>query len=256
MECEASWTPAVVQGRTALDPCSIKPSRDLPHGLALRLSLPSRRRPTAMTNTVLICILSVTAAFGAIGASVGLNALIKSNAEKARLRHAAGAAGGQIYINTDDVLHSGIVIAVACGMISTLAFTSVNMLMLKSMQALEERTRRLRALLVLGSTVWLFTAQAAFTIFVTTRHAKVTLFVGGLQLPDKVVAEKAKLLGSTSVYKDISYCACASPPRVTCPWIADPPCSAPGGDPPVVHRPLRPPVNCQPPRIRSVVVQS
>lgn len=54
-------------------------------------------------------------------------------------------------------------------------------------------------------TLWLFTVMIPFTQFFRTRSAKITAFVGPVQLPAASIAQAEQALGATTVYKHIHY---------------------------------------------------
>lgn len=155
-----------------------------------------------VSQLALAASLSLANAFGLIGGSVGLNALVKSNKQKTHLRKSV-PPGTRLIINTDDVLHSGIVIAVVCASIGVITFASLGLGHLRP--SLEASTRKARGYLLGFFTLWLLPTQIAFTIFFATRRAIVRAFIGGNELPQSVVRHQEQLLGTTSVYKEIYY---------------------------------------------------
>ena len=157
-----------------------------------------------MSTTLAFIFLPLTFAFGAIGASVGLNALIKSNRQKHHLKESVPKPT-QLTINTDDVLFSGIVSAVVCGMIAIIALTSLQMMLIPGWKRMGDRTRKIRAGLMAFFTVWLLATQIPFTIFFETRSAIVAAYVEGHQLSAAMVQGAEKALGATPVYNKVYF---------------------------------------------------
>jgi hypothetical protein len=147
----------------------------------------------------------LTAAFGIIGGSVGLNALIKSNREKGFLKSHVPKPT-ILHINTDDVLFSGIVVAVVCASIGAIATASLQVMILPSWRRRwADKTKNLRGGMMLFFTLWLLAAHIPFTLFFATRDAIVNAWIMGKPVPAAKVAEAAHHLGSTAVYKDVYY---------------------------------------------------
>jgi hypothetical protein len=156
-----------------------------------------------MSAALTFISLSLTSAFGIIGGSVGLNALIKSNQEKGYLKSHASPA--QLQINTNDILFSGIVVSVVCASISVIAFTSTQLMVIPGLRKLGDKTKKFRGGLMLFFTLWLLAALIPYTIFFATRDAIVKAWIMGQQLPQSVVDETAKKLGATASYKQTHY---------------------------------------------------
>ena len=163
--------------------------------------------PPTMSALIYLC-LSLTSIFGTLGACFGLNALIKSNREKGYLK-ANAPKGVSVNINTDDVLFSGIVVAVISGAVAVVALTSLQLMVLPGWRRWADKTKKLRGGLMLFFTVWLLAAHIPFTIFFATKKAGVRAWgpaaTGAKELPHAVVVAAAKKLGSTDIYKDVHY---------------------------------------------------
>jgi len=157
-----------------------------------------------MSRALTLAALVLSSVFGIIGGSVGLNALIKSNRQKAFLKHSVHPPT-KLYINTDDTLRSGIVIAVTCGLIGLISMTSLKLMLLPSFKALGDRTRKLRAYLLAFFTIWLLAALIPFTVFFATRSAIVSAYVGSQRVPQAAIEKAQKQLGATPVYKKIYF---------------------------------------------------
>jgi hypothetical protein len=159
----------------------------------------------------LVVALTLTSSFAVIAGSVGLNALVKSNMAKTKFKKAGAAEGIRITIDTNDTLDSGIVVAAVCAALSLVAFISSTMLFLgrtkRSVSSLEFNTRKIRAGTMALFLIWLIPTQIAYTYFFATRSAIVHAFLGSSELQPSVIAQQAKALGATAIYKDLPYCA-------------------------------------------------
>jgi hypothetical protein len=147
--------------------------------------------------------LSLTNALAVVAGSVGLNALIKSNQIQTKLHHAA-PPGTLLIINIHDTLRSGITSTSISAAISvaTFLFLSFNIF---APRLTEGRALRIQGAILAFFALWLFAAETAFTVFFATRQAKVSASLGGVAIPQNVIAGVEKSLGATRIYKDIWY---------------------------------------------------
>lgn len=204
---------------TSIISTNIKPSTSptqSTHSLLLPSHYPSNfnrgERPFAMSTVPLkfprLVSLFFLACFGVVGMCVGINALAKSNQQKDFLRKNA-PSGATVNIDTSDVVASGTVITVACGLLALTSFLIFVPLLLlpkgASTRALSTRTLPIQTSILGFLTIWLFATLIPFTDFVATRQAKVTAFLGSVQLPQSIIQAAQKQLGVTGVYKDIGY---------------------------------------------------
>ncbi|KAF5367289.1 hypothetical protein D9615_010452 [Tricholomella constricta] len=146
--------------------------------------------------------LSMAWAWGVIAGSVGLNALIKSNQEKSRLKKSVPAPA-VLTIDTDDVFQSGVVLTVVGALIAVLC--SIFILMLFFTRGYAARSLRTQSLILAFCATWLLATLIPFTFFFATRSAKVSASIGGVELPASIIKQTEKALGSTSVYREIGY---------------------------------------------------
>ena len=146
-------------------------------------------------------------AFGVIGMSVGINALAKYNDQKHDLQNAA-PAGATVHIDASDIVSVGYVLTVVCGLIALSALFFLPSTLRAS--PLASRMLGVQTAVFGFLTVWCFAALVPFTDFFATRQAKVTAFVGSLQLPDGLVQQMQNQLGATPVYRDVHYRECHS----------------------------------------------
>ncbi|KAH8103358.1 hypothetical protein BXZ70DRAFT_858789, partial [Cristinia sonorae] len=142
--------------------------------------------------------------FGVIGFAIGLNALIKSNNDKDRLRKSV-PQGATVDINDNDVYESGVVVTVMSGLIALVSFFAMPSAILSHPRLRSSTMLHAQSGFLGFFTIFLFAALIPFTTFVANRSAKVTAFLGGVKVPDAVVKGIEKQLGATSVYKDIHY---------------------------------------------------
>ncbi|KAG6872208.1 hypothetical protein C0995_011971 [Termitomyces sp. Mi166 len=144
----------------------------------------------------------MTWAWGVIAGSVGLNALIKSNQEKSRLRRLV-PAGTTVNIDDHDVFSSGAVVTTVGALIAVLC--AIFIFMQISTRHLAARSLRIQSFLLAFCSAWLFATLVPFTDFFAKRSAKVTAFLGGQQLPDALVKQAENAFGATSIYRHLSY---------------------------------------------------
>jgi hypothetical protein len=160
--------------------------------------------------------LALAVVFGIVAMSVGINALAKSNDQKDALRNATARLGVTLFINTDDVLKSGIVLTVGSGLLALVSFLSLVAILLSLPFAKRAGSLNIQTALLGFLTVWIFASQVPFTYFFANREAKVTAFAGKFQLPDSAVQATEKQLGATRIYKDIDYLRLSA----ILPWFA------------------------------------
>lgn len=162
---------------------------------------------TAPLRTARLAALFLTFAFGVIGFATGINALVKSNDQKDLVKNQA-PLGAVVTIDTGDVFKVGCVVTAVCAALAALSLLSLVLLLFtRSAKSLSTRTLPLQGGLFAFLTLWLFAALVAMTDFVANREAKVTAFIGTLQLQPAVIKTVEAQLGVTSVYREIDYCA-------------------------------------------------
>lgn len=147
--------------------------------------------------------LALLVVFGTIGMCVGINALVKFEDQKRQLAKAA-PSGATVDIDTHDVLNSGYVTTVVCGLLGLAAFIFLLPGFLSGTYA-SRSLLRVQSLVLGFLTVWLFPTLLAFTDFFANRSAKVTVAIGTFVLPDSLVQQIVSELGASTVYKDVGY---------------------------------------------------
>lgn len=156
-----------------------------------------------------LAALALSCAWGIIAMSTGINALAKSNDQKRTLKHDVPAAVS-VRIDTDDVIRSGIVLTVVCGLIALVSFLAL----LHALISHPKHDRRAvhppraGAFALAFLSVWLFATLVPFTDFVATRAAKVTASLGDTPLSPAEIQAYQNALGLTSVYHKLSYRGC------------------------------------------------
>ncbi|GBE84228.1 predicted protein [Sparassis crispa] len=156
--------------------------------------------------------LALATAFGIIGMSVGISAVVKSNRQKTKVRHSV-PAGTSVSIDTNDVLHSGIVNTVVCGLLAVVSFSA---LITTLVSASGRRASLIFAHVLLFLSIWLFATLVPFTDFVANRQAKVSATLDGISLPQSVIQAVQAQIGVTGIYHKLLYLRIAS----ALPWIA------------------------------------
>ncbi|KAI0826706.1 hypothetical protein BC628DRAFT_1319898 [Trametes gibbosa] len=164
-----------------------------------------------------LAALFLTFAFGVVGFAMGINALVKSHDQKNLVKDQA-PSGATVNIDTNDVFKVGCVVTAVCAALAALSFVLLlfTRSTTKAAAPLSARTLPLQAILFSFLSVWLFASLVAMTDIVANRQAKVSAFIGTLQLQDSIIKAVEAQLGVTSVYREIDYLRLA----VILPWIA------------------------------------
>ncbi|KAF9531458.1 hypothetical protein CPB83DRAFT_849051 [Crepidotus variabilis] len=160
--------------------------------------------------------LALAWAFSALAAALGLNALIKSNQDKSRLKRLAPPPVTRVDINTNDIFVAGTVATVAALLIAILTFIFVAGAALKPTRGLFNRTARLQGGILILASIFLFGSMVPYMVYFVNRSAVVTAFIGNTQLPDSLVQQTAKSAGQDGIYKHIHYLKLFA----IFPWIA------------------------------------
>ncbi|KAF8810892.1 hypothetical protein BYT27DRAFT_7090879 [Phlegmacium glaucopus] len=177
-----------------------------------RSSSPRTERSSAPWFTTRVVSLLLAWCWGIIGAAVGLNALVKSNEQKAAVNRAVPRPT-IVTINIRDVYVLGVLSTTACLLI--VAFTTTFLCMTLCRPKSFHRTLFFQAMLLILSCVWLFSVLVPLTIFHAKRSARVNAYLDGIQLPVYVVNTVENALDITGVYKRIYYLRIA----VVLPWF-------------------------------------
>ncbi|KAJ7581829.1 hypothetical protein C8J56DRAFT_793302 [Mycena floridula] len=146
-----------------------------------------------------VVALSLSCAWGIIALGIAISARIKSNHEKAHIQDLVKPA--MAVIDTDDVTQTGIVIATASGIIALLSFIYLIIPKFGSRRSL----LLFQTATLSFCAMWLLGTQIAFTLFYSTRGAKVQGFLGGVALPDQVVQGIQAKIGADPMYKHKHY---------------------------------------------------
>ncbi|KDR79390.1 hypothetical protein GALMADRAFT_243430 [Galerina marginata CBS 339.88] len=155
-------------------------------------------------RTARIVTLGLSWCIAVVAASVGLNALIKSNQDKTRLKKLAPPPA-VVDIDTSDIFDVGVLATVTSLVISLLVFNFLAGMFIPGTKALVARTLRLQAIALTLACLLLFGAMVPYMVFFVNREASVKAFINGVQLPDAIVRGVEASSGSTRVYKDIHY---------------------------------------------------
>lgn len=155
-----------------------------------------------MLTATRIASLFLSFAFGVVGMGVGINALVKFKHEKHQLE-AAVPAGASVSVDTSDVLDAGYVLTVVCGLLAlaSLAFLVPAFLA----RARAPRTLRIEGAVLAFLSVWLFATLVPFTDFFANRSAKITAFIGAIQIQPQVIQQVVASLGATTEYRHVDY---------------------------------------------------
>jgi hypothetical protein len=162
-----------------------------------------------------VASLTVAWCFSVIASSVGLNALIKSNQQKSKLKKLAPAPT-VVTIDTSDIFNVGVLATTVSLVLAILASKSLIGMFLPITKRLIRNTLRIQAYIGLLFCTILVGAMIPYMIYFETHQAKVAAFIGTVQLPDSVIIPVEKSSGSTRIYKDIGYLKLVA----IFPWIA------------------------------------
>jgi len=174
----------------------------------------SRTKGLIPMRSAVLGALGMAFAWGVIAGSVGLNALIKANQEKSRLKKLIPSPT-VVTIDTNDVYRSGVVLTTVAALIALISFLSIVHLFLVPSVDRVPQIFRIQAIVLAFCAVWLFATLIPFTVYFATRSAKVTASLNGIQLPASLVNRVEQSLGSTSVYHKIGYLRLVA----VLPWI-------------------------------------
>ncbi|PPQ79455.1 hypothetical protein CVT25_002617 [Psilocybe cyanescens] len=149
-------------------------------------------------------ILTLTWCLAVISSSVGLNALIKSNQDKSRLKKLAPPPS-VVEINTTAIYNAGIVATTASLLIAVILSKFIIAPFLPFTKSLAARTLRTQSIILILASLFLLGSLIPFMIYFSTGQADVKAFIGTVQLPDSAVKAVEAHSGSTRIYKDIPY---------------------------------------------------
>jgi len=140
--------------------------------------------------------------FAVVGAALLIRAFVAANNQVDDLR-AAIPRGTVLNVNNDDITITGKVSIAVQALI--IALTTVS-----AYTVLNRSKIRPKFFVILGSlfsfaSLWLLSVTIAFTVIFATKSARVTAFLGSVQLPQSVIDAQARNLGVSPVYKDQSY---------------------------------------------------
>ncbi|KAG8741035.1 hypothetical protein FRC10_003419 [Ceratobasidium sp. 414] len=155
-------------------------------------------------RTPRLVILAFTWALGVVGAAAGLNAIVKRNDQVAAIRKAVSPLHITVNVDTNNILRSGIVLAVGCLLLAIAASIFIGLILLDSRKSststLSTRTLPAQTGILAFLSVWIFATVVAVTKFAAHGSASVRAYSGGTQLPDSLVRGTEKALGFSRVY--------------------------------------------------------
>ncbi|KAF8708384.1 hypothetical protein RHS03_04150, partial [Rhizoctonia solani] len=168
----------------------------------MRHSLPLR--------TPRLFLLGLTWALGIVGAAAGLNAIVKRNDQVSSIKQAVAALRITVFVDTNNILRSGIVLAVGCLLLALATSVFIGLLVLDSLKPssanpISTRTLGVQTGLLGFLTVWIFACLVAVTKFAATGSASVAAYTGSIRVPDALVHATESQLGFSRVYWDQTY---------------------------------------------------
>ena len=99
--------------------------------------------------------------------------------------------------------NSGYVLTVVCGLIAVASF--LFLLPVFVLPALVGRTLKIQGAVLAFLSVWCFACLVPLTDFFANHSAKVTAFIGSIQLPQSIIQGVEAQVGATPVYHKVSY---------------------------------------------------
>jgi ABC-type dipeptide/oligopeptide/nickel transport system permease component len=155
-------------------------------------------------------LVSLTLAWclGVIGGSVGINSIVKRNQQVADLKRTVYPI--RLWVNTFDLINSGIVLAVGCGVLSVVCSIWIGLILLDSRKRtidgshprtpLSTRLLKFEWMSLAFMDIWIFACVIPVTYIGRTGSAHVRAFLNGNELPAAVVAATQSRLGVKSDY--------------------------------------------------------
>ncbi|PFH49465.1 hypothetical protein AMATHDRAFT_147648 [Amanita thiersii Skay4041] len=146
-----------------------------------------------------LAVLLLAWSWAIVGVGVGLNALVKSNQLKTKVKHLVPAPT-IVDINDHDVFQTGVVATVVSALIGLLTALFI---LIQLVISLSSTALKLQGSLLGFCTAWLFATLVPFTHYYATRSAHVTASIGGTQLPQQAIQSVQHSLGISNQYKDL-----------------------------------------------------
>jgi len=151
-----------------------------------------------VSKHVLTVLLALTCSLAIVSGSLGINSLVKSGQQSRRLKNAA-PSGVTVNIDYTDILSAGYVLTIGNGLLALASLVFLVQTFFSS-KATTARRHAIRAGILGFLTLWCFASVMAVLILARTRSAKVTAFLGAIQLPAVLVQQQEAALGSSPVY--------------------------------------------------------
>jgi len=160
-----------------------------------------------------LAALSLCAAWYIISASVGLNALIKSNQTQTRFRKKA-PPGVTLEFHINDLYQPGVVLTTICAATALFAIICLLVTLVWPKKAI--CWLRTQAWIFIFFSVWILATQIPYTICTAHRHAKIDAFLDGKQLPAQTVQAALVAAGESTKYSKLHFAVLLA----ICPWIS------------------------------------
>ncbi|KDQ53966.1 hypothetical protein JAAARDRAFT_49575 [Jaapia argillacea MUCL 33604] len=157
-----------------------------------------------------LVVLLLACVFGVVSFALGIDAIVQSNQQKALVRRSV-PKGTVVHIDTEDILSAGGVMTAACGLLGLFSFFFAFTLLAPRLLSsnvnppISTRTLPLQSRILAFLTIFILATEIPVSIFVAKREAKVTAFIGKIQLPDSIIQSVEKSLGVTRVYHELKY---------------------------------------------------
>ncbi|KAF7369240.1 hypothetical protein MVEN_00251700 [Mycena venus] len=141
-----------------------------------------------------------------ISLAIGINAFVKSNRDKNRIKDEIPAPT-EVTINTNDIFQSGAVVTTISALILVLTTVYIGLMVVdaNARSGISTRSLPLQYITLAFLAVWLFATEIPVSLFVSTRSAKVSASIDGITIPDNLLKRIERALGATTAYKNFSY---------------------------------------------------
>ncbi|KAJ3575021.1 hypothetical protein NP233_g1364 [Leucocoprinus birnbaumii] len=141
-----------------------------------------------------IIALGMAWAWSIIAFGTAINAVVKSNHQKAEVR-ALAPTGTQVDINDNDIFSAGAVITAVCIVIFVLTSLYLAILLIRPTSFTRPRLIAIQGGVLAFFAAFLFAALVPYTHFFRTRSAGITASIRGLSIPQSVVDSLINSIG-------------------------------------------------------------
>jgi hypothetical protein len=157
--------------------------------------------------------LALSWAWNVIAACVGLNALIKTNQLETYFRKLA-PPGVTLKFEINDVYQTAVIVTTICAAVVVIISIFFAGTLIRPKRSTE--SLKIQAWILTFFSAWLLATQIPYTDFTATRYAKVTAFLGSVQLPAATLQAALAASGLSDKYSKLHHAVLLA----IFPWIA------------------------------------